>query len=67
MYPDANVMQATASACRPLLEGPADSKCKELRDWALKELIPEGNIDAAILTDGGNRAIWNLSKKPSRT
>lgn len=49
MFPDANVMQATASACRPLLDGPADSKCKELRDWALKELIPEGNIDAAIL------------------
>lgn len=49
IFPNANVMQATASGCRTLLGTEGTSRCTEARDWALDELIPSTDIDVVIL------------------
>jgi peptidoglycan/LPS O-acetylase OafA/YrhL len=48
-YPDANVMQATASGCFGLKTGGGEDECLKLRDWVWGELIPGGDIDAVVL------------------
>lgn len=47
--PNANVMQATASGCRPLLDTPGSGYCRELRDWVFDEFLPEHHVDAVIV------------------
>ncbi|HCJ48436.1 MAG TPA: acyltransferase [Microbacterium sp.] len=48
-YPDAHVMQATASGCFGLAAGGGEAECLELRDWVWNELIPSGEVDAVVL------------------
>ncbi|GAB2697304.1 peptidoglycan/LPS O-acetylase OafA/YrhL [Microbacterium marinum] len=48
-YPDANVMQATASGCFGLQTGGGENECIELRDWVWGELIPSGEVDVVVL------------------
>lgn len=47
-FPEANVLQATASGCRPLLDGTGDRFCTELMDHVLKDVLQPGQIDAVI-------------------
>nr|WP_246414316.1 acyltransferase family protein [Microbacterium thalassium] len=48
-YPDAHVMQATASGCFGLLGGGGEDDCLELRDWVWNDLLPSGGIDLVVL------------------
>lgn len=48
-YPEANVMQATASGCRFLLDSGGEARCAAVRDWAYNELLDSGEIDAVVL------------------
>lgn len=48
-YPDANIMQATASGCFGLVDGGGEDECLKLRDWVWGELIPSGEIDVAVI------------------
>ncbi|WP_404443415.1 acyltransferase [Microbacterium marinum] len=48
-YPDAHVMQATASGCFGLQTGGGEDECLELRDWVWDELLPGGGIDVVVL------------------
>jgi peptidoglycan/LPS O-acetylase OafA/YrhL len=48
-YPEANVMQATASGCFGLVSGGGEDECLKLRDWVWNELIPSGAIDVVVL------------------
>lgn len=48
-YPAANVGQATASGCRPLLVGQGSARCREVVDYVLGPLLGSGQLDAVIL------------------
>lgn len=48
-YPEANVMQATASGCFGLVSGGGEDDCLELRDWVWDDLIPSGAVDVVVL------------------
>jgi peptidoglycan/LPS O-acetylase OafA/YrhL len=48
-YPQANVMQATASGCRFLLDSPGELRCTELRSWVFDEFLPNAAVDVVIL------------------
>ena len=59
-YPDANVMQATASGCFGLATGGGEAECVKLRDWVWDELIPSGRIDVVVLAGR-----WQTSTLPA--
>lgn len=48
-FPEVNVLQATASGCRPLRGSSGEKGCTDLRRWAFEELLPGGRIDLVIL------------------
>lgn len=48
-YPEANVMQATASGCRFLVGSGGEGRCTSVRDWAYGDLLDTGEIDAVVL------------------
>lgn len=54
-FPDSNVMQATASGCRPLLDSPGGSRCIAVRDWTYEELLATGSIDTVIIAGRWSR------------
>jgi hypothetical protein len=58
-YPDAHVMQATASGCFGLQTGGGEDECLELRDWVWDELLPGGGIDVVVLAGR-----WNADTLP---
>lgn len=45
-----NVLQATASGCKPLLEGAGEMRCTALRDRIFSEFLPSHHLDAVILS-----------------
>lgn len=47
--PDANVMQATASGCRPVAGGEGDVRCREVVDHVLGPLLASGKLDTVVL------------------
>lgn len=47
--PQINVLQATASGCKPLLNTAGSSTCLALMDRILTEFLPRSNVDAVIL------------------
>lgn len=47
--PDANVMQATASGCRPLVGTGGDVRCREVVDHVLGPLLATGKVDTVVL------------------
>jgi peptidoglycan/LPS O-acetylase OafA/YrhL len=49
VFPEANVMQATASGCRQLLGAPGIPTCLDMRDWIFDTFLVENQIDAVIL------------------
>ncbi|MDJ1112935.1 acyltransferase family protein [Microbacterium dauci] len=59
-YPDAHVMQATASGCFGLQTGGGEDECLELRDWVWDELLPGGGIDVVVLAGR-----WNPDTLPA--
>lgn len=55
-FPDVNIMQATSSGCRPLIDANGAKRCTDLRTWAF-DFIKNNPIDAIII--GGR---WQLDE-----
>jgi len=47
--PQANVMQATASGCRPLVGSGGDARCREVADYVLGPLLDGGHLSTVVL------------------
>lgn len=47
--PNANVMQASASGCRPLIRTGGDTRCREVADYVLGPLLATGEVDTVVL------------------
>jgi hypothetical protein len=47
--PQANVMQATASGCRPVVSGQGDVRCREVVDHVLGPLLASGKLATVVL------------------
>ena len=58
-FGDVNVMQATASGCRPLIGAPGAERCTDMRDWVYQDFLPNNRVDAVIL--GGR---WRTDEMP---
>lgn len=48
-YPDANVMQATASGCRPTLRADGERRCTQVIDYVFDTMVPAGKIDSMVI------------------
>lgn len=48
-YPDRNVMQATASGCRPIIGTQGELRCREVVDRVLGPLLATRRIDTIVL------------------
>lgn len=48
-YTDFNVIQATASGCRPLLNAAGEDRCLNVVKSILEDLVPRGEVDTVIL------------------
>lgn len=61
VFPDVNIMQATASGCKPNIEHQPTNqeRCTKIIDYIFKEYLPANTVDA-ILID----ANWKLSDLP---
>jgi peptidoglycan/LPS O-acetylase OafA/YrhL len=49
VLPDVNVMQATASGCRPVLRNAAHSSCTQLIDFIYSSYLPSHHVDRLLL------------------
>jgi peptidoglycan/LPS O-acetylase OafA/YrhL len=47
---DANVLQATASGCKPLLNSKGEHRCTTLMKFVLGEFLPRHHIDTIVLS-----------------
>jgi peptidoglycan/LPS O-acetylase OafA/YrhL len=47
--PQDNVMQATASGCRPLVGSGGDLRCREVADYVLGPLLDSGRLSTVVL------------------
>jgi peptidoglycan/LPS O-acetylase OafA/YrhL len=50
VYPQYNVLQATASGCRPLLPAKGEKRCTDLINFITEEWLPSERIDAVVLS-----------------
>lgn len=48
-FPSRNVIQATASGCRPLLDGDGSQRCLEVMDYIFKKVLPTGKVSTLII------------------
>ena len=49
VFPEANILQATASGCRPFLGGDKDDVCRPLMDFVMKDFLPRHRVDTIVL------------------
>ncbi len=49
-FPEANVLQATASGCRPTLDAPGEERCLRVVDFVLGPLLGTGRLDRIVLS-----------------
>jgi peptidoglycan/LPS O-acetylase OafA/YrhL len=59
VFPGVNLMQATASGCKPTLEQDriVDEKCRRLMDYIFTDFVPSHHIDTLLIAarwDGGD-------------
>lgn len=47
---DANVLQATASGCKPVLDGHGEKRCRDLMDFILNRFIPGAKLDGIVIS-----------------
>ncbi len=59
VFPDINVMQATASGCRPILETDGRDRCLQMRSWVFEEFLPNNQVDVIVM--GGR---WREEEAP---
>lgn len=50
-FPGVNIMQATASGCRPLIGAPGEPRCTDMRKWVFETFLPDnaGRVDAVVI------------------
>lgn len=48
--PDVNILQATASECKPLLNGTGSRACTALMQFMFKDFLPKHHLDAILLS-----------------
>lgn len=49
-YPGIHFLQATASGCKPVLDGPGEPPCRALRSFMLHDYIPRMRPDAILIS-----------------
>jgi peptidoglycan/LPS O-acetylase OafA/YrhL len=49
-FPDKNVMQATASGCRPTLHTKGEKRCTDLVNYVLGDFLAQGGVDEVVLS-----------------
>lgn len=49
-FPEINVMQATASGCRPLVNAQGEKRCTDLTNYIFEEYLPSHRLDGVILS-----------------
>jgi hypothetical protein len=49
LWPEKNVIQATASGCRPLIDSTGPERCTAMVDFVLSDLLRPGNVDGVVL------------------
>ena len=59
-YPNINLMQATASGCRPLKASPGAKRCTDLMEYAFDIFLPQSGVDTVILA-----ARWDIEEAKS--
>lgn len=47
-YPDVNLIQATISGCRPLLDAPGQPACRALMNDVLRTFVPASKLDGIL-------------------
>jgi peptidoglycan/LPS O-acetylase OafA/YrhL len=55
-FPDINFQQATASGCRPLMDGPGAERCTGLMRYVFEQHLPRVGSDAVVLAARWTRA-----------
>lgn len=48
-FPDVNVLQASASGCRPTLDAEGKQRCLDLLDYIFNDFVPSAGLDGVIL------------------
>ena len=48
-YPEANVIRATVSGCRPVIAAEGEADCRELFDYVFNDFVPAERLDGIIL------------------
>ena len=48
--PGINVMQATASGCKPIIDSAGEPRCTDLMNFIFKDFLPSHHIDSLILS-----------------
>lgn len=48
--PEVNVMQATASGCKPLIDGTGERRCTDLMNFMFEDFIPKHRVDMILLS-----------------
>jgi hypothetical protein len=66
MYPgmsavgsDINILQATASGCKPIFDTHGEKRCTDLMNFVFKEFLPRHHVDAVVFS-----ALWSNSDLP---
>lgn len=59
LFPNVNIMQATSSGCRPLLDANGSKRCTDLRSWLFDDFIKNNKIDVVIV--GGRWQVDEIS------
>ena len=49
-FPDLNILQATASGCRPLAPFEGAQRCTDLLRYLWREFLPQGGVDTIVLS-----------------
>jgi peptidoglycan/LPS O-acetylase OafA/YrhL len=49
-FPSINVMQATASGCKPIVSSGGQPRCKDLINFIFKDFLPTHHVDGLILS-----------------
>lgn len=47
--PEANVLKATISGCRPVLDAPGEAPCRDLFNYVYRDFLPTHKVDGVIL------------------
>ncbi|MPT49216.1 MAG: acyltransferase [Sphingobium sp.] len=48
-YPNDNVMQATASGCRPTIDADGAERCTDVMDYVFEKYVPTGVVDEIVI------------------